>query len=98
MRRSNNEERESPSPGETERAHGVRNHSLSIVRPWPLDATAYLALGQQIEVDEKSCTVFGSCRGGRRLHSAVSPCLLVNQHADARFVSDVCDPHRSFPS
>jgi hypothetical protein len=33
----------------------VRNHPLSIVWPWPLDATAYLALGQQIEMGDQAC-------------------------------------------
>jgi hypothetical protein len=27
----------------------------------------------------------------------VSSCLLVDQDADARFASDVCDPRRPFP-
>jgi hypothetical protein len=33
----------------------VRNHPLSIVWPWPLDAMAYLALGQQIEMGDQAC-------------------------------------------
>jgi hypothetical protein len=34
---------------------GCRYHPLSIVWPWALDVSAYLALGRQVEVGEHAC-------------------------------------------
>jgi hypothetical protein len=53
-----------PGPGETERAHLGCNPPLSIVWPCPLAVSAYLALGQHIELGDQPCPTCGQRLAG----------------------------------